>query len=71
MFCIKKCFLTDLLETQCLLEILHVSVTVKNSEYMVKSECFENSLQWRPPVFLTEAEKLGLLCKCINIFLTY
>ena len=39
----------DLLGSQYLFEILQTSLTVKNSENVVKSGCFEKRLQWRAP----------------------
>ena len=46
MSCVKI-LLADLLGSQYLLEILQTSFTVKNSENMVKSGCFEKHLLWR------------------------
>ena len=47
----KNIFLADLLGSQYLFKTLQTSLTIKNSEYMVKSGCFEKSLRWRPPNF--------------------
>ena len=46
-----KIFLADLLESQYLFEILQTSLTIKNSENVVKGRCFENRLRWRAPTF--------------------
>ena len=46
-----KIFLADLLESQHLFEILQTSLTIKNSENVVKGRCFENRLRWRAPTF--------------------
>ena len=48
--CKVSCFilLADLLGSQYLFEILQASLTVKNSENVVKSGCFEKRLRWRP-----------------------
>ena len=46
-----KIFLADLLESQHLFEILLTSLTIKNSENVVKGRCFENRLRWRAPTF--------------------
>ena len=40
--CAKMLFLNDLLENRSLFQILHTSITIKNSESVVKSEYFEN-----------------------------
>ena len=49
--CIKIfCYRTDPLETQHLLEILQTLLTLKSSEKVVKSECFEKLLRWRAPI---------------------
>ena len=47
----KNNFVSDLLGSQHLLEILQTSLTVKNSENGVKSGCFKKLLQWRVPIF--------------------
>ena len=47
----KNIFVTDLLGSQHLFEILQTSHTLKNSENVVKSGCFESLLQWRAPIF--------------------
>ena len=43
----KNNFVSDLLGNQYLFEILQTSLTFKNSENAVKSECFEKRLRWR------------------------
>ena len=43
----KIIFVADFLKSQYLFEILQTSLTVKNSENMAKSGCFEKRLQWR------------------------
>ena len=40
----KKHFLANLCGSQYLFEILHTSLTIKNSENLVKSGCFEKRL---------------------------
>ena len=47
----KSNFVADLLGSQSLFEILETSLIVKNSENVVKSECFEKCFQWRAPIF--------------------
>ena len=47
----KNNFVSDLLGSQHLLEILPTSLTFKNSENVVKSGCFEKLLPWRAPIF--------------------
>ena len=46
----KNGFLAKLLGSQYLFEILHTSLTVKNSENVEKSGCFEKRLRWRAPI---------------------
>ena len=41
----KNLFVADLLGSQYLFEILQTSLTVKNSENVVKSGCFEKLLR--------------------------
>ena len=68
----KNIFLANLLGSQYLFEILQTSITVKNSENVVKSECFEKRLQWRAPnCFPNERAIQSLLCKNINILVYY
>ena len=38
----KMLFFDDLLENRNLYQILHTSITIKNSESVVNSGCFEN-----------------------------
>ena len=47
----ENILLADLLGSQHLYEILQTSLTVKNSEDVVKSGCFEKLLLWRAPIF--------------------
>ena len=51
------CF-NKLLRTQYLFGVLHTTLTIKNSEYMVKSGCFGKPLQWRASNFFRNG--LGL-----------
>ena len=46
-----KIFFVDIFGSQYLFEILQTSLTVKNSENVVKSGCFEERLRWRVPTF--------------------
>ena len=46
----KNNFVSDLLGSQHLFEILQTSLTFKNSEN-VKSGCFKKLLRWRAPIF--------------------
>ena len=50
--------------------VLCTSLTVKNSEYFLKSESFGKLWRWRALIF-SQNERKGLLCKNINILLTY
>ena len=47
----KNNFVSDLLGSQYLLEILQSSLTVKNNENGIKNGCFEKLLRWRAPIF--------------------
>ena len=47
----KNNFVSDLLGSQYLFEILQTSLTFRNSENVVKSGCFEKLLRWRAPIF--------------------
>ena len=47
--CVKM-VLAELLGSQHLFEISQTSLTVKNSENVVKSGCFKKLLQWRAPI---------------------
>ena len=51
MFYFKNIFVADLSGSQHLFEIFQTSLTVKNSEEMVKSGCFEKCSLWRAPIF--------------------
>ena len=52
----KNIFVTDLLDSQHLFEILLTSHTFKNSENVVKSGCFENLLRWKAPILFRNEE---------------
>ena len=52
----KNIFVTDLLGSQHLFEILLTSHTFKNSENVVKSGCFENLLRWKAPILFRNEE---------------
>ena len=54
----KNNFVSDLLGSQHLLEILQTSLTFKNSENVVKSGCFEKLLRWRAPIFFRNEGKI-------------
>ena len=54
----KNIFVADLLGSQYLFEILETSLTIKNSENVVKSGCFKKRLRWRAPVFFRTEERL-------------
>ena len=73
MSCVKiSCVLCDLLGNQHLLEVLQTSLTFKNSEKVVKSDCFKKRSQWRVPLFFrNEGRMSSLLCKNINVSLNY
>ena len=45
----KNIFIADLLGSLHLFEIIQTSLTVKNSENVMESWCFEKLLQWRAP----------------------
>ena len=47
----KNISLADIVGSQYLLEILHTSLAVKNSENVVESGCFERRLWWNGPIF--------------------
>ena len=49
-FC-ENNYLADLLGSQYLLKILQTSLTVKNSENVVKTGCFQKRLRRRAPNF--------------------
>ena len=44
-------YLADLCGSQYLFEILHISLTVKSSENLVKIGRFENTLRWKATMF--------------------
>ena len=52
----KNIFVPDLIGSQYLFEILQTSFTVKNSDNMVKSRCFEKLLRWTAPIFFETKE---------------
>ena len=47
----KNIFVPDLIGSQYLFEISQTSLTIKNSDSVVKSRCFEKLLRWRAPIF--------------------
>ena len=51
MSCVRIFWLTDLLGSQYLFEILQTLLNAKNSENGVKSGCFKKFLRWRAPIF--------------------
>ena len=53
----KNIFVADLLGSQYLFEILETSLTIKNSENVVKRGCFKKCLLWRAPVFFRTEER--------------
>ena len=65
-FC-KNIFLANLLGSQYLIEILETSLTLKNSENVVKSGCFEKRLRWRAPTFFKMKEENEVSCVKILI----
>ena len=64
----KNNFVSDLLGSQHLLEILQTSLTVKNSENGVKSGCFKKSLRWRAPIFFQNERRIKVSGVKILIF---
>ena len=46
----KNTYVADLLGNYHLFEILQTSLTVKNSENVVKRGCFEKRLRWKAPM---------------------
>ena len=54
----KNNFVSDLLGSQYLLEILQSSLTVKNNENGVKSGCFEKLLRWRAAIVFRNEGKI-------------
>ena len=68
----KNIALAEQLGSHSLSEILQTSVTVKISENMVKSGCFEKKFVMESDKIFRDGEViLGLLCKNICILLTY
>ena len=53
MSCAKMLFLNDLMENRSLFQILHTSITIKNSESVVKSEYCENLCDEEHTFFLS------------------
>ena len=47
----KNTFVADLFGSQYFFEILQTSLTVKNSENVVKSVFFKERMQWRASIF--------------------
>ena len=64
----KNSVLADLLGSQYLFEILQTSLTVKNSESIVKRGCFEKCLRWRAPIFFEMKERYKFSYVKILIF---
>ena len=54
----KNIFVTDLLRSQHLFEVLLTSHTFKNSENVLKSGCFENLLRWGEQIFFINEERI-------------
>ena len=75
----KMLFFDNLLENRYLFQILHTSMTIKNSENVVKSGYFENLCDREHvfffffSLFLLKQLKRNknLLCKVVIAFLTY
>ena len=60
------------LGSQYLFKILQTTLTIKISENVVKSGCFEKPLRWRMSKFLPNKEGIeSILCKIIDILLSY
>ena len=73
-----KAFLTDLLGSQYLFEVYHTSLTIKNSENVGKSSCFENIVtmenitffsKWRRDLWCTNA--IFSILEGVSIYLKY
>ena len=62
-FC-KNIFVTDLHGSKYLFEILQTSLTVKTSENVVKSGCFEKLLRWRVTTLFRNEAKMK--CPCVK-----
>ena len=58
----KNILLADLLGSQHLLQILQTSLAIKNSEKVVKIECFEKRLRWRAPIFFEIKGRYEVSC---------
>ena len=58
MSCVKIFWLTDLLGSQYLFEILQTFLTVKNNENGVKSGCFKKLLRWKAPIFFGNERRI-------------
>ena len=64
--------LSNLLRIHHLFEIIQTSLTVKSSENVVKSGCFEKRLLWRAPIFFqNEGRIYSLSCIFIDTLLNY
>ena len=63
----KNILVAELLGTQYLFEILQPSLTVKNSENVVKSGWFEICSRWRAAIFFKMKD--GYKISCIKIFI--
>ena len=61
----------ELLGGQFLFEILRTSLSVKSAENLARSKCFKTFFDGERYFFRTEKWIQGLLCKNINISLTY
>ena len=64
----KNNFVSDLLGSQHLFEILQTSLTFKNSENVVKSGCFKKLLQWRTPTFFPKMKE-GCKVSCVKLLM--
>ena len=64
---VKNNFVSDLLGRQHLLQILQTSLTIKNSEKVVKIGCFEKRLRWRRPIFFEIKD--GYEVSCLKILM--
>ena len=66
----KNILLADLLGSQHLLKILQTSLTIKNSERVVKIRCFEKRLWRRVPIYFRNKGWIwSVLCKNIDVML--
>ena len=68
-FLCKIIFVTDLSGSQHLFQILQTSLTFKNSEKVVESECLKKRLRWRAPFFSEMKEGYKVSCVKILTFL--